>query len=388
MKAEHTIAGLAGLVAALLASLPCRAEDVSAQMWADAIEQTFADLHSDTAPGCVAGVAAGGEVIASGAYGLANLEHSVPNTESTVFRIGSVSKQFTAASIALLVLEDSLALDADVRSILPDLPDLASEITVRHLISHSSGLPDVYSGLAQTLGDEDGNFYPSEFVLHAIRRTRQLEFPPGERFEYSNEGYLLLAQVVEAISGKTLATFADENIFQPLSMVDTHFHDDYRVIVPNRAHGYGKNASGEWEIRNSNFHVVGDGGVFTTLADFARWEGNFFDNVLGSDNNAFTEMMETPRVYVDEEAQLGGRNIDYAFGLIIWQHSGRRAIGHRGSWAGYRAAAVRFPEEKVSIMAFCNFNEADSLVRVFEVADAVFGQAPQRSNEQYIGTTE
>ena len=343
--------------------------ELDIQGWSNAAERVFDDLRSDSNPGCAIAMSRGGEILFEDAFGLANLEHEVPITTSTVFRIGSVSKQFTAASIAILNLRGKLDLDTDIRQVLKNLPDWGSTVTIRHLIHHSSGLPDVYAGLEQVLGDEDGNFYPSSLALQSIRRSNTLRFRPGEQFEYSNSGYLLLAEIVEQISGMPLAQFAHENIFQPLGMNETHFHDDYRRIVPNRAYGYGRNNAGDWETRNSNFYVVGDGGLFTTLADFAKWQSSLDENRLEGGDQRFVDLMHRTGEYEIRPARLGDRDIDYSFGLINWRIAGRRAVGHRGSWAGYRAASIRFPDESLSLMAFCNFREADSLARLFRWAE-------------------
>jgi CubicO group peptidase (beta-lactamase class C family) len=340
--------------------------------WQAGIVRYFGDLESTSDPGCVVGVADGERLIAERAFGLANLEHRVPLSTSSVFETGSLAKQFTAASIALLYLEGRLQLDADVRDILPSLPEYGHTVSVWNLLYHSSGIPDVYGPLEQVFGDEDGNFYPSKYALQAIRNTAQLNFPPGQDFEYSNAGYLLLAEIVEKVSGLTLAAFVEQRIFSPLGMVDTHFHDNHRKLVPSKAYGYGRTAAGDWETRESNFEVVGDGGLYTTLGDLTRWQANFAHDRLAAQPGKWVELMERPAQYERNGPILGGIDVDYSFGLITWTIDGRKAIGHRGSWAGFRAAVLRYPAEQISLIALCNFAEADPLDRLFNLSEHAF----------------
>ncbi len=304
-------------------------------------------------PGCGLGIIRDGELVYNRGYGLADMEHDVPISPDTVFRTGSVGKQFTAASIAILAVQGLLDLDADIHTLLPDLPEYPQTVTVRHLLSHSAGIPNVYD-LIELLGHEtDGNFYPSELILEMIYRLKTLEFEPGSKFEYSNAAYLLLAQIVEAVSGKSLRAFAHDNIFVPLGMSNTHFHDDYREIVKNRAYGHGLNADGQWELRNSNFYLVGDGGVFTTVADLARWDQNFYDNQLAGGKNLI-ELMEEPYEYTETGAKFMAMDMDYGFGLFVGEYQGQKIVWHTGGWAGFAAVVARFPEKNRSLIMLCN----------------------------------
>lgn len=344
-----------------------------AQTADDRIASIMSTYVREDGPGCAVGVVRRGALVYSRGFGLANLEHGVPVTADTVFRIGSVSKQFVAASIALLALRNELDLDANIRSILPSLPQYKHVITVRHLIGHSSGIPDVYK-LLELLGhDSDGNFYPSELTLEIIYRLKELNFEPGSKFEYSNAGYLLLAQVVEAVSGQSLRQFVHDNIFAPLSMDNTHFHDDYREIVMNRAYGYGQNSTGQWELRNSNFYVVGDGGVFTTVTDLAQWERNFYEHQLGR-GPELQQMMTAPLEYSVSEPVFIGKEVDYGFGLFLDEHKGNTMIWHPGGWAGFQAASARFPNLQVSLIMLCNKIQAGMRDVFLEVTNEILGE--------------
>ena len=318
-----------------------------------AIDSALSGFVDADGPGCAVGLSQRGELIYNKGFGLANLEHNIPITPETIFDTGSVSKQFVAASIALLSLRDQVDLNADIRTYLPTLPEHEQPITVLQLVAHSGGYPDVYQ-LLELLGhEEDGNFYPSELTLEMIYRMKKLEFEPGTKFDYSNAGYLLLTQIVEKASGQTLRQFTQENYFGPLGMDHTHFHDNYREIVPNRASGYGINAAGEWENRNSNFYVVGDGGMYTTVEDLALWDKNFYDNLLEG-GTGFLDLILSPFEYRESGAEFRGQESDYAFGLFLDRYKGERRIWHTGGWAGFSAAFFRFPEKEVTLILLCN----------------------------------
>lgn len=343
---------LAGIVIVVVLTPFAQADSAGLSSKATGVLDNFLlDASRPDEPGCAIGVAANGKLIYARGFGLANMELNVPITPDTVFRVGSVSKQFTAASIALLSLRGKLDLDADIRSILPDLPEYEHTVTVTHLVHHSSGIPDVYR-LLEILGyDEDGNFYESNLALDVIRRVSDLEFVPGTRWAYSNSGYLLLAEIVESVSGKSLRQFAHENVFEPLGMSDTHFHDDHRELIRNRADGYVKRGDGRWEIRNSNFTLIGDGGVFTTLADLAKWDLSFYDDSL---HPGFPQQMRQAGGYREAGPRYGNRDAQYLFGLFREQRNGESIVWHSGGWAGFRARFVQQPAKRKAIFMLCN----------------------------------
>lgn len=369
---ERCLAGLAFPAATVLALLLAPGA-ARAGAFSDSIDAIFADVNTPTSPGCAVAIAKPSGVLFQRGYGTANLDDGIAIGPDTVFDIGSVSKQFTAASIVLLAQAGKVDLDSDIHRYLPDLPDYGKKVTVRNLLTHSGGIPDPYAVLEPLSGDEDGNFYPSELTLQLLRRMKTLEFSPGSRFEYSNAGYLLLAEVVERVSGQSLRRFAAENIFAPLRMANTHFHDDHREIVRHRAHGYAKRDEGSWTLRDSNFYVVGDGGVYTTASDLALWQANFAGNRLPG-GDAFIKLMETPATYAEgrpkAEGSLAGIDFDYSFGLIAWRHNGNRIIGHLGGWAGFSAGVARFPDRDFSVIVLCNFRTQTVIKRMHAIADA------------------
>jgi CubicO group peptidase (beta-lactamase class C family) len=226
------------------------------------IDPIFKDFRSD-GPGCAVGVMRDGALVFAKGYGLADLEHGAPITPKTTFYIGSVSKQFTAMTVAHLARQGKLSLDDEVRKHVPEVPDFGTPMTVRHLIHHTSGLREKWSLLALsdwrecdlvTLGD----------ILDLIHRQRTLNFRPGDEHLYSNTGYDLLAVLVERVAGKPLREAAQEAFFSPLGMKDTVFGDDRTRIVPRRAVAYEPREGGGFVIDMPNVETVGSGGLYTT----------------------------------------------------------------------------------------------------------------------------
>lgn len=329
-----------------------------------ALDRVIAAVGAGDGPGCVTGVASGGRVLAWRAAGSANLELGVPLSRQSAFDIASTSKQFTAVSAAILARRGKLDLDADIRTYLPDMHPFDPPIRVRDLIHHSSGLPDVYEPLSWQFGDEDGNRYPPELTLRTARGIKALRFAPGTKYEYSNLGYLLLAEIVETVSGQTLRRFAQENIFGPMGMTNTHFHDNMREVVPNRASAYTLAPDGRWEWRHSDFDVVGDGGVYSTLDDLAKWYDVYADPSKLEGGRALLDMLTTPATYTQSGATYRGKPIGYGFAMQMFEHNGQKVVGHPGGWGGYGTVPYYFPAGNLTVIAMCN-------TRRIEVLDAV-----------------
>ncbi|MFN0058111.1 MAG: serine hydrolase domain-containing protein [Planctomycetota bacterium] len=343
-----------------------------------AIAAIFAQWSAATTPGCAVGVYRDGALVYAQGFGAANLEHDIPNTPRTVFDLGSVSKQFTAGCVALLVAEGKLAIDDDIRRYVPELPEYDAPITVRHLLHHTSGLHD-YTSLLALKGVQIADYTTLEQALDAIARMRVLAFTPGAQHEYSNSGYFLLGLIVARVSGVSLARFADERFFAPLGMRHTHFHDDHRLVVPARATGYSPRAENRIGIDMSDWEQVGDGAVMTTVEDLAHWDRNFQTGEVGG-----------PRwlALMGERGQLGdGSAIAYGWGLVHGSYRGLVTISHGGAWAGYRAALLRFPSERLTIACLANRGDLNPVARAREVADVVLADrlAP-REQQSRSGT--
>ncbi|MEZ5980022.1 MAG: serine hydrolase domain-containing protein [Planctomycetota bacterium] len=283
-----------------------------------------------------------GDRVRSGARFGGPRASGVPITADSVFRIASTSKQFTAASVLLLVEDGKLGLDTPLVELFPEFANMAAfepTVRLRHLVSHTSGLPD-YLWTMQLAGKDDGTIYTLDEVLAQLARIERPLFPAGERFAYSNTNYLLLGEIVHRVSGRSLRRFAQERIFAPLGMEHTHFHDRREELVPNRALGYDEERDA-WVLSTTPLELVGDGGVFTTVGDLFLWAQQFRGDGHG------------PQVFDAEARALqlrpfettSGRNTDYAFGLDVERIEGGTLVRHGGAFVGYRAELVHCPEQ-------------------------------------------
>jgi len=324
-----------------------------------AVDKLFSQWDKKDTPGCALAVVKDGKIIYKQGYGLANLELDIPITPQSVFYIGSVSKQFVTMCIALLAKQKKLSLDDDIRKYVPELPDYGAPITVRHLIHHTSGLRD-YLTLLEIAGIDYGTYHEDD-VVELIARQKELNFAPGEEYLYSNSGYFLLAAIVERVSGKSLREFAEQNIFNLLGMKNSHFHDDYRMLIKNRASGYFPAEKGKYKNFISTFDCVGSGGLFTSVEDLFLWDQNFFHYKVGGKD--LIDLMHT-------KGKLNcGKELDYAFALSIGKYKGLKTVGHGGALGGYRSAFVRFPEQNFSVICLSNLSSFNPSRLAQQVAD-------------------
>ena len=324
------------------------------------IDAIFSEYDAADAPGCAVGVIHDGAYVHARGYGSANLEHGIPIGLDSVFRIGSVSKQFTAAAIAILSTRGDLDLDADVHEYLPDLREYDSPVTIRQMIHHLSGMGEyeaqpsfeVRPGKPFRFGNED--YWTIEEFYQQVR-TRPLALAPGERFEYSNIAYFLLSQVVERVSGRTLRKFAEKEIFSPLEMPSTFFNDNADGVVRNRVDGYTPRDDGAFDILMTNLDWVGDGGVYTTLNDFIKWDQAFMSGNVPGGTQVQQLMLEPhPLTATTMTSYLLDDGAGYGFGLEIGKYKGHPVHLHTGSWVGFRSLYARFPEANFSAVVMCN----------------------------------
>jgi CubicO group peptidase (beta-lactamase class C family) len=328
-----------------------------------AIDSIFAAYDTRKTPGCAVGIYEDGRLTFGKGYGMSDLEHEVPITTRSIFRTGSVSKQFTAAAIAMLAQEGRIALDDPVRMHLPELADFGPRFSIRSLLHHTSGVRD-YLTLMTLAGKRDEDWYSDQDALDMIARQTTTNFPPGTEHLYSNSGYFLLSQIVKRVTGLTLAQYAESRIFEPLGMRATHFHDDPTRIVPDRAIGYAPNPNGGFRISMTTLPMIGDGGVFTSIEELGRWDENLYDGATVGGAELVAEMHRRGML-------VAGDTIAYALGLVHSEHRGLRTVGHGGSFVGYRAATLRFPDERVSIYTLCNRADAAPGALGLRVAEAV-----------------
>ena len=349
--------------------------DISHDEFSNSIDGLFDSRENK--PGCAVGVIKDGEYIHNKGYGMANLEHDIAITSDTIFRIGSVSKQFTAMMIALLEERGKLSFDDEMKQYIPDLYNYKKKVTINHMIHHFSGLGDytTYNDYPDTFknaideefrwGNED---YFSNDEFFNIIKDLPLIRDPETKFWYSNTGYALLGLVAQNISGMTLRELAQKEIFNPLQMNDSIFNDDVNLIIKNRADGYSsrKGYKDEYKINVTNLSWVGDGGLYTSLNDFIKWDQNFYSNKLGMKKLSLIKTME--QSYLETKLNSKNQNLEnekedqytYAFAQNLSYFNGLKKWSHSGSWVGWLAHYTRFEEIGFSIVVFCNTDEIDA----------------------------
>jgi CubicO group peptidase (beta-lactamase class C family) len=374
MKIWRKVAG--GLLASVLASGGwCAANGNGADdKKAAAVDEVFLDLTKAGSPGCALGVYREGKIVYSKGYGLANLEENVAITPQSVFDIGSTSKQFTAASILLLEKQGKLSVNDDIRKYIPELPDYGQKITILHLLNHTSGLRD-YLTLMELAGINIDSVTTDEDALQMIVRQKALNFAPGSDWLYSNTGFFLLSVIVKRTSGKTLREFAAENIFTPLEMTHTQYRDDHASLIANRAMAYdAKEKGGGYSLDVSYFEQTGDGAVHTSVEDLLKWDENFYSGQIGG-KDFLSEIQEQGKLN-------DGKVLDYAKGLFIGDYRGLHTVSHGGSWGGYRAELLRFPEQHFSVACLCNLGNASPSNRAHRVADIYWASLMKPKEEK------
>lgn len=331
------------------------------------VDQYLARWDSASSPGLAIAVVKDGEIIHSNGFGLANLEYSIPISPSTVFDVASISKQFAAFSILLLAHEGQLSIDDTVREYLPELSDFGHEITIKHLLHHTSGLRE--QGVLRAMAGwrhDDITTQAQAFTL--LTMQNDLNFAPGETFEYSNSGYFLLAQVVTKVSGQSFSAFTKSRIFEPLGMLSSAFPTDYQTVILNKAYSYRVSKDG---FVKSILHstMVGSTGLTTTVEDLAKWATNFEQPKVGSYN--IIQQMKTPGVFNN------GETTNYAFGQVLDNFRGAEAFGHGGTMAGFKTFLLRMPSQKLSVIVLANLPYLNPLNTAYEIAEFYLSALPQ-----------
>ncbi|MFA6165050.1 MAG: serine hydrolase domain-containing protein [Gemmatimonadaceae bacterium] len=323
-------------------------------------DRIFAQWNSTHTPGCAVGVSRNGVPIFTRGYGMADLESGTPITAQTILESGSVAKQFTATAILLLVGEGKIRLDDDVRKYVPELPQYGRTITIRHLVSHTSGLRE-WSNLVADQGYPRGTRVTTQAdLVNIIVRQKALNYPVGDFYSYTNSGFSLLPTIVERVSGMPFVQFSNERIFKPAGMVHTRWRDDFTVVVPGRAQAYSRTASG-WRINMPFENVHGPGGLLTTVGDWLKWNHALDTRVFGAVSDSL----------LSRATLTSGRQIPYAMGMINGMYRGTTEWQHSGSTAGYSTFLARYPKAGLSIAVLCNAAGAPATSYVRQLADAL-----------------
>jgi len=325
-------------------------------------DSVFRPFDRTDSPGCALGVYQDGAIRYARGYGMASLEHGMPLSPRSVLDVGSISKQFIAMAMLILEKDGKLSLDDPIRKNFPELPAYADRITWRRALSQTSGLRDLWTMWGQT-----GRTFAGDTVdaLNVIIHSVEPNYTPGERYLYTNTGWILAAQAVYRLTGKSLAQFAQERIFGPLGMRDTRFLEDRYAIIPNLAESYSPREKGGFRIQRSNYDgaIQGAGGIHTTIEDFGRWLNNYDAATVGGRDILTT--MTTATKLNDGSPATSGPGQAYAVGTIVGTVRGIRVVQHGGSWGGFRAQMLRFPDQRFAVATLCNLTSSgpDSLAQ-------------------------
>ncbi len=324
------------------------------------IAAIFAPFARTDAPGCVVAVFRAGAVLYTGGFGMADVSHDIPLTDTTRMLIASTSKQFTAMAVLLLEAEGKIRLNDDIRRYIPELPVFGQPITIRHLLNHTSGLRDSWN-LFDMAGWRTSDVETQADLLWLLHRQEGLNYPTGTEFLYNNTGYSLLALLVERVSGTTFRRFVTERVFGRLDMAHSDVKAEVGQVVKGLATGYWGHDPAALRVAQPPFSFTGPTGVVTTVRDLAWWDANFYTSRVGT--RALLASMSTPQRLDD------GTTIGYGMGLFIGTHRGRRVISHAGSDPGYKADFLRFPEDSLSVAVLCNAFDIAPTPLALQVAD-------------------
>jgi CubicO group peptidase (beta-lactamase class C family) len=338
-------------------------------------EQLFLPYSGKDQAGGVVGVIQDGKVIFSSAHGMANLTYAIPYEVNTPSNIGSVSKQFTAMAILLLEKQGKLSLEDDVREYIPELPDLGQVVTLRNMLNHTNGFREVYNLMPMT-GWKGEDVLLREEVLEILKRQEKLQAAPGEEYNYNNSAFIMLAEIVERISGQTFPEFMEEQVFGPLGMRSTVVRPDPATVVPEASQGYVADSAG--------FHIAGDlyasygaGGIYTTVEDFSKWMGNFADPVVG-DRELIARM-------VHRDTLNNGDTLNYGLGIGVDEVRGLVTYSHGGADIAHRAYLMYFPELNAGAVAMSNNAVFDPAHVAYEMAAFYFGEEMEQAGKAKEG---
>ena len=321
----------------LLLSISCLAQN-SVETKVD--EYIRAEMQTQQIPGLALAVIKDGKMLIARGYGLANVEHQVPVKPETIFQSGSTGKQFTATAVMMLVEEGKLSLDDKITRHFPDGPQAWQNITVRHLLTHTSGMTDYPQ-------DFDLRRDYTEDDLYQRIKTIPLAFQPGEKWSYSNLAYVMLGILIHKVSGKFYGDFLQERIFKPLEMTSARIISE-SDIVPNRAAGY-RVVNGQLKNQNwvsPSLNTTADGALYLTIYDMAKWDAALYTEKLLKKSSL--EQMWTPVKLND------GKTQPYGFGWALGQVRGHRIIEHGGAWQGFKAQISRYVDDKLTVIVLAN----------------------------------
>lgn len=332
------------------------------------IDSLFSNFNKSNSPGYAIGIFNDTTIAFAKGYGFANLEYNIPITPETSFNLASLSKQFTAACLALLILDGKVSLEDNIKKYIPELPDYIYPVKIKHLVYMTSGIPEYFnlprkSGLAWN----PYYYFTIDTAIEASLKTMKLEYKPGTAWSYSNINYMLLTKIIEEVSGKSFACFAEEKLFKPLGMKSTLVNDDITEIIKNRAVGYVQrnqknlnaflktgmkldNDSDLIQVHRNSPHYGGSG-VYSTIKDLFLWNKNWYTHQFGG--QPFYDLMHK-RIKFDHPKD------NDAFGLVFGNYNGAETVWYAGSDLGFSTFMIRFPEQKFTIVCLSNLDDGNA----------------------------
>jgi D-alanyl-D-alanine carboxypeptidase len=340
-------------------------EPVTGMTRRERLEELFADFDRET-PGVAVGVVHNGEVLFQSGYGLADLDRGTRIAPDTAFHIASCGKQMTAVAILMLAEEGKLDLDKPAAKYLPEMRGWAGKVKIRHLLHHTGGIPDTYEALKEWKGMPTGRD-----ALRLLARWRRLDSPPGTQFAYSDSGYDILGTLIHRVSGRSYPEFLAERIFRPAGMKDTFVFDLERLRTAKRALGYDRAFGGRWVLDDeSSLNLLyGSGGVYSTVADLARYDRALFGGQLL--RPASLAEMFKPGDLAD------GTTVPYGFGWSLTADAnGVPYYGHSGNWLGFTAYYLHFPQDGLAVMVLSNRSDTDAEYLATTTAEMFKSEGP------------
>ena len=362
-----------GLSLVLVAGAAFGQSPVSSQL-----DSVFAALAHEKSPGLAVLVRKDGETVFQRGYGVRDLRTARKIDAVTDFRLASVTKQFTAMAVMLLAHEGKLRYEQTLAEMLPGFPAYARAITLRHLLTHTSGLPDYEDAMDDRLWTPEYQIQ-DEDTLALLQRQKTPKFAAGTSWAYSNSAYVLLGLIVAKVSGEPFGQFLEQRIFEPLHMTGTVAYRKGRNTVPERAYGHSRNAGKFVETdQSSTSATLGDGGVYSNLADLAQWDAALQNHTLlpaGEMSAALTLVKLADGSDPRWPSAPGGDNLNpgmpvaYGFGWFLDPYQGRSRMWHSGTTQGFRTAIQRFPAEKLTVIVLANRSDLDAAALALQAAD-------------------
>ena len=329
------------------------------------VDQLMAAFDRDTSPGVVVGIVRDGEIVFSRAYGMANLTYDIPFTVDTPTNIGSTSKQFTAFAITMLAEQGKLNLDDDVREYIEELPDLGETVTIRHLLTHTSGYREFLNAISMGGRRLDlGDGIERKELIELVQRQPELQNSPGSEWNYNNTAFGLLAEIVARVSGESFPDWMRTNVFEPIGMTTTMVRATNAQIVPGASQGYVSSELGGWQNATDLGGAMGAGGIYATVGDLAKWMGNYGTAAVGGQH--VIEQMTTPYVLTT------GDTTAYGFGLFIDEFRGQRRFQHGGADTAHRSTFGYLPDLNAGMIILSNFPGVPGNAGA-KIAEAFFG---------------